>query len=245
MPKPHTKRTFLKGIATTLAVGASATTVLGQSNKSIECAEVAVEAEYVVFRNTGDSEVDVSGYEVAFEYGNDGTNQRRALPKDTTIEAGGELKVASGYKPVDDADVTFDYDGGVLNDDGNDVVALLDPDGNDVCTTNDQPVSTSTSTETSSSTGDSGGDDTEDSTATDEESTATEEETSTEEPTSTAEEPTSTEEPTATAEQTATEESSTPTADDGESDSTDTATSTPDSSAESGDSETTSSDDDC
>lgn len=240
MPKPHTKRTFLKGIATTLAVGASAPTVLGQSDTSIECAEVAVEAEYVVFRNTGDSEVDVSGYEVAFEYGNDGTNQRRELPDNTTIEAGGELTVASGYKPVDDADVTFDYDGGVLNDDGNDVVALLDPDGNDVCTTNDQPVSTSTS----SSTGNSGGDDTEGSTATDEESTTTEEETSTEEPTSTAEEP-STEESTVTAEQTATEESSTPPADDGESDSTDTATSTPDSSNESEDSETTSSDDDC
>ena len=188
----HTKRTFLAGIATTVAVGASATSVLGQSDYAVACSEIAYEDEYVVFANNGESTADVSGFTVAFEYSSD-IDQRRDLPDGTTIDAGARLIVATGAKPVEDADVTFDYEGEVLNNSGDDVVALLDTDGNEVCTIGGQSTETETATE----------EPTETETETDE-STSTETETTTETETETAE-PTETESETET--ETATEDS--------------------------------------
>lgn len=149
------RREILSGLGMLAVTGVGATTVLGDSDysterKNIDIKEVNAESEYVVFVNNSDSDLDISNFVVAFDYMNPEYDQRRALPKGTTISANGTLKVATGAKDVADADVTFDYDGEVLNNDEPDTVALLttNPVEDEAIASKSVNTSTSTTEET-------------------------------------------------------------------------------------------------
>ncbi|WP_231189376.1 lamin tail domain-containing protein [Haladaptatus sp. DYF46] len=123
------RRKMLGGLGVLALSGFGTTTVIGDSHrKNIEVQEVNPEGEYVVFVNNGDTDYDLSNYVVAFEYMNPEKDQRDALPERTVLKANSTLKVATGAKEVEGADVTFDNENHRLNDDGSDVVALLTPD---------------------------------------------------------------------------------------------------------------------
>ncbi|MGA9400706.1 hypothetical protein [Haladaptatus sp.] len=158
---PTTRRNVLGAVATLAAVSAGATQVIGKNGLPIELTQVASEEEFVVFENTSMDDVDVSGYVVAFEYGNPDTDQRRTLPDDTVIGNGQSFIVATGAKRVPEADVKFDYEGEVLNNDGEDVVALLTPDESTVVAKGTaSSVSDTTTTDGSESGGGDGSDET-------------------------------------------------------------------------------------
>ncbi|MFH5798476.1 hypothetical protein [Haladaptatus sp. CMAA 1911] len=151
-----TRRSVLGAVATLATVGAGASQVIAQESLPIEVTQVASEEEYVVFENTEMDDVDVSGYVVAFEYGNSGTDQRRKLPEGTVIGGGQSLIIATGAKEVPIADVKFDYERGMLNNDEKDVVALLTPDESTVIAKSDGSAD---STTTTTNTEDEGSDD--------------------------------------------------------------------------------------
>jgi hypothetical protein len=55
-----------------------------------------------------------------------GHHQEDALPEDTVIEAGGSLRITSGYYETE-ADIDYGYEGGRINNDGTNTIALLTP----------------------------------------------------------------------------------------------------------------------
>ena len=134
------RRRFLLGTGTVVAgtVGLSSTGVFGASeNQSIYFGEINAEEEYFVLKNTSESSIDVSGYIVRLEYANDSDTQKDTLPQDTVIPAGGSLTVASGDKDVASADVTLKFNGPQMNNDHDDVYALLTPSGDIVVRSDD------------------------------------------------------------------------------------------------------------
>ncbi|WP_227354184.1 hypothetical protein [Haladaptatus salinisoli] len=141
--------------------GVGAQHVLAQdADVEMEVEEVNAEREYVIFKCVSGS-ANLAGYTVAFEYGNEDYDQRREIPSKaehggpeyrTIVEEGETYGVASGVKDVSDVngiDLILEYESEVFNNDGNDVIALLDPDGNVVCTSkNSQPTTTEETTTT-------------------------------------------------------------------------------------------------
>ena len=125
------RRTILKitgSIALTgLAAGGHAT---AQTDLSVEISQNP-EEEFVTITNTGDEDLDLTGYRINFD-AEGGNDQIREIAGDVVIPAGDEITIATGGQTTVDTDheLTDPYDGYVLNDDGTDLVALLDPEGN-------------------------------------------------------------------------------------------------------------------
>lgn len=147
-------RRKMMGATGALIVGAAgAGHVLG-APQDIEI-EVFPGSEYVVLHNTGDEEVDLSGYMINFEYGQQ-VDQTYTFDDGTSVGANGSLVVrtgadpSEGFEPAPTTGVSAGYeaDGQVLNDDGSDEVALLDPDGDVVASTDNTPSPTATATRT-------------------------------------------------------------------------------------------------
>lgn len=87
---------------------------------------VTPEQDLIVLRNDGESAVDLSGYIVDWLYNNPDYDQSDSLPSGTEIEAGGELRITSGYYDTE-ADVTYDYENGRVDNEGTNVIALYTP----------------------------------------------------------------------------------------------------------------------
>ncbi|EJN59176.1 lamin tail domain-containing protein [Halogranum rubrum] len=121
-----TRRTFLAGVGAAATGLVGANTVMAQEDSALRFATVDATGEYVVVENTGDSPFDLSGYYMEFEY-KQNVSQSRQFPSGAVVDAGGTLTVASGAKDVADADVTFGYEGSVINDEV-DYLAILEPD---------------------------------------------------------------------------------------------------------------------
>lgn len=97
-----------------------------------------LDSRSLVIRNVGDEEVDITGYSINFEAGEDSNvDQIRELAGEVIIGPGEEVTVATGEETTIDADVELadPYDGFVLNNEDPDVVALLDENQNIVVTT--------------------------------------------------------------------------------------------------------------
>lgn len=124
-----TRRQTLVGAAA-LVSGAGVQTAIGQDDSPpLAFVEVAAEAEYVIIANVSGETFDLTGYSINFEVGQE-VDQVSEFTDGTAIEAGGQLKIATGYKDVEDADVTFDYTGnGAIRNDGSDVVGIIDSEG--------------------------------------------------------------------------------------------------------------------
>ncbi|WP_231185542.1 hypothetical protein [Haladaptatus sp. DYF46] len=150
-------------------IGTGATLVTGEdanAYSSLYFASVTPEREMVTFGNESIHDVDVSGCVVAFEYGNSETNQRQTIPSGTKIGGGQRLIVATGAEEVPEADVTFDYDSEVIDNDGNDVITLLSPDKSEVLCSSEDEQTTTNSTTSDDSTTTTTSDDTDDTTTT-------------------------------------------------------------------------------
>ncbi|WP_158237371.1 lamin tail domain-containing protein [Halegenticoccus soli] len=124
------------GAALSLAGFGAGSTVVASDHSGLAFAEVNTKDEYVVLKNPAESDFDLTGYAIDFE-ANGENEQDRPFPDGTVIGAGETLTVATGYKDVD-ADVDFDSDGGLIRDDGSDVIAILDPDGEEILRSDDE-----------------------------------------------------------------------------------------------------------
>ena len=121
--------------AALLGVGASNAIAQNATPENIVITGVNADGEYFTVENRGDDPFDLTGYHLNFEY-NGEVNQIREFGPDTTvpdgqnltIPANSEFVVATGAKSVPDADVTFNYEGPVLNNDRSDTYAILTPD---------------------------------------------------------------------------------------------------------------------
>lgn len=138
------RRTVLK-TAGVLAVGGVSATGVGAAQQDYDLRITQYpEEEYVVIANVGDSDADITGYSINFEAEDDDYNQVRELAGEVVIATGDSITVPTGAREVtadNIVELADPYEGEVLNNDGSDVVALLDPDGNEVASTNpDGPV---------------------------------------------------------------------------------------------------------
>ncbi|WP_238532795.1 lamin tail domain-containing protein [Halalkalicoccus jeotgali] len=125
------RRTILKttgAIAVAgLAAGGHAT---AQTDLPVEISQ-SPEAEYLTITNTGEEELDLTGYKINFD-AEGGNDQIRELAGDVVLPAGGEVTIATGDETTIDTDYELadPYNGPVLNNDGTDAIALLDPEEN-------------------------------------------------------------------------------------------------------------------
>ena len=137
------RRQYLVGAgtaaATLLSVGASNAIAQNATPEKLYITEVYPEAEYLVVENVGDGPVDLTNYYMNFEYNGEVDQIRQFGPnttvpdgQDLTVEAGERFVIATGAADVADADVTFDYDGSVIRNDGSDTFAIFRPDGETV-----------------------------------------------------------------------------------------------------------------
>ena len=139
------RRTLLKvGALTSLAAisgGVGMTSAQSDTEESLVI-EVYPEEEYVAIRKTGESEgeVDLSGYSLNFD-AEGGNDQIRELAEDVVLGPGEGVSVGTGSATQAEVYMTVvdPYDGNVLADDGSDVVALLDPEGNEVARSGGEP----------------------------------------------------------------------------------------------------------
>lgn len=136
----YSRRTVLKAGSTIAIAGLlSPGAVVAQTDLPLEIEQTAKD-EYVVIRNVGDEEVDITGYQINFEAG-EGSNvdQIRELDGEVIIGPGEEILVPTGGLAVlnGDAFLKDPYETEVLNNEEPDVVALLTPSGETVTTTNE------------------------------------------------------------------------------------------------------------
>ena len=133
----HSRRTILK-VGSAVAMGGllSPGAVIAQTDLPLEIKQFP-ESEYIVIRNVGDEEVDITGYKINFD-AEGGNNQIRQLAGEVVIGPGEEIVVPTGAEEVDQPNLvqfTKPYTGSILANDGSDVVALLTPDDEVVVTT--------------------------------------------------------------------------------------------------------------
>lgn len=89
--------------------------------------EVYPVRELVVITNRRDEPIDLSGYQIDFEY-NQPTVQVRRFPSGTTLAGGESLVLATGSESTGPADLQFDYNRYVINRAEADVIAILTPE---------------------------------------------------------------------------------------------------------------------
>lgn len=142
----QTRRSVLGAAGALIAGTAGASHVLADSHMGIEI-KVHAEEEYVVLKNTTDEDINLSGYTINFEYANPNKDQIKTFEERTVLEAGGQLVVATGKLDVPNADVTFESDNHLLHNEDPDAVAVLNPDGDVVASTNFNTTTTTTTTE--------------------------------------------------------------------------------------------------
>lgn len=128
MTRNRSRRAVLAGTGAAVAglVGIGSQAAADGHDVPVAIESVTPEQDLIVLRNEGESTVDLSGYIVDWLYNNPDYDQSDSLPNGTEIEAGGELRVTSGYYDTD-ADVTYDYDGGRIDNEGTNVIALYTP----------------------------------------------------------------------------------------------------------------------
>lgn len=129
-----TRRQFTLSIGVA-AIGASFTqSVFGsrqQDTPEITFGQINEEGEWLVLHNEEDTDVDIEDWYINWEARNEEQDQWDQFKEKygaTSIPANGSIKVATGYKEVQDADVQFENDAGRMNNDGGDVYAVYLPD---------------------------------------------------------------------------------------------------------------------
>lgn len=149
----NNRRQFIVGTGSVLigALGVSSGTSVFASEHEIpvRIVDVNPQEETVILENQGNDTVDLDGYQIDWEYRNDNDTQVTPFPDGVSIGAGEQLVVWSGFQsseiPAVEADVTMREDVGDapgdarINDNRDDVIALLSPSG-EVVSTSDGEV---------------------------------------------------------------------------------------------------------
>ncbi|WP_160167141.1 hypothetical protein [Natronococcus amylolyticus] len=128
MTRNRSRRAVLAGTGAAVAglAGIGSQAAADGHDVPVVIGSVTPEQDLIVLRNEGESTVDLSGYIVDWLYNNPDYDQSDSLPSGTEIAAGGELRITSGYYDTD-ADVTYDYEAGRIDNEGTNVIALYTP----------------------------------------------------------------------------------------------------------------------
>lgn len=135
------RRNFVAGAGATLTVAGLASTAGAEDSIPVEIANVYPVEDVVILENRGDEEIDLTGY--SMDWGIDvDEDQVDAIPDGTTIGAGGQLSVWTGFESerVDsiEADIVVgDHDWGRINADEPNTLGLRAPSGEIVDETDD------------------------------------------------------------------------------------------------------------
>ncbi|WP_293033580.1 hypothetical protein [Natronococcus sp.] len=132
MTRNRSRRAVLAGTGAAVAglVGIGSQAAADGHDVPVVIESVTPDQDLIVLRNEGESTVDLSDYIVDWLYNSPDYDQSDSLPSGTEIEAGGELRVTSGYYDTD-ADVTYDYGAGRIDNEGTNVIALYTPSRSD------------------------------------------------------------------------------------------------------------------
>lgn len=132
MTRNRSRRAVLAGTGAAVAglVGIGSQAAADGHDVPVVIESVTPEQDLIVLRNEGESTIDLSDYIVDWLYNNPDYDQSDSLPSGTEIAAGGELRITSGYYDTD-ADVTYDYEGGRIDNEGTNVIALYTPSRSD------------------------------------------------------------------------------------------------------------------
>lgn len=150
----YNRRTILRTSAALAAVGVAGTAPTGaQSDEDLPVSiEMFVEEEYITITNTGDEDLDLTGYSVNFEAEDDDYNQIRQLSGEVVIAPGDTITVPTGAREVTTGTIVElddPYTGEVLRNDGSDVIALIDPNGNERARSDDEETDDTSDTDDS------------------------------------------------------------------------------------------------
>lgn len=128
MKRNFTRRSVVAGAGAAAAgvLGVGTQVTASEHDVPVVIEAVSPEEDLIVLRNTGDEDVDLSGYVIDWEYENDNVDQSDSLPEGTALPTGAALRIAGGYYDVA-ADVDFGYEAGRINNDYTDVIALQTP----------------------------------------------------------------------------------------------------------------------
>ncbi|AGB37728.1 lamin tail domain-containing protein [Natronococcus occultus] len=135
------RRNFVVGAGSTVAVAGLSSTAGADDSIPVEIVNVYPVEDVVILENTGDETVDLSGYQMDWGIDVD-EDQTDPIPDGTTIGAGGQLSVWTGFESerVDsiEADVVVgDHDWGRINADEPNTLGLRTPGGEIVAETDD------------------------------------------------------------------------------------------------------------
>ena len=169
-----TRRGVLTGTLAVAGIGLGAagnvtahtTETASSHTDSITFGEIDDEGEWLVLHNEGSDDLDISGFQINFEF-MQSVDQIRTFQSQygaTMIPAGGSITVATGAEPsqggtpAQSPDVEFDYGRAVMRDDDSDMYAILDPAGNVVARSDQDRHGNGEETETPTDGGDEGDD---------------------------------------------------------------------------------------
>lgn len=126
-----TRRKYLAGTVSLLGTAGLGATVFAQEGPpQIAFAEINEEGEYIVIQNISDEQVDLSGYNVNLEVGqNVDQIPEEPFPEGTTLDPGETLTIATGDQSTVEGDINLGYQGHMINNDEPDTVGILNPDG--------------------------------------------------------------------------------------------------------------------
>lgn len=128
MTRNPSRRSVLAGTGAAVAglVGVGSQVAADGHDVPVVIASVVPDQDLIVLRNQGESEVDLSGYVLAWQYGNPDYNQRNEIPDGTQIAAGEELRITSGYYDTE-ADIDYGHGAGRIANEDTNIIALLTP----------------------------------------------------------------------------------------------------------------------
>lgn len=131
------RRQFVVGAGAAVGMAGLTTTVLADDDNDddvpVEIAEVFPVADVVILENTGDDDVDLEGFVFDFLHDAD-TDYTDEIDEDVTLEAGETVSIWTGFQSTQIEDVEADvqigeFDNGRINAQEDEVIALLDADG--------------------------------------------------------------------------------------------------------------------
>lgn len=128
MTRERSRRSVLTGTGVAIVglVGVGSQVSADGHDVPVVIESVTPEQDLIVLRNEGNSDVDLSGYVIRWQYGNPDYDQEDSLPAGTVVEAGGELRITSGYYDTE-ADIDYGYDAGRIANEETNIIALLTP----------------------------------------------------------------------------------------------------------------------
>lgn len=126
-----TRRQYLTGTVTVLsAIGLGSTAFAQEGSPPIAFVEINAENEYIIIQNVSGEQMNLSGYNVNLEVG----QQVDQIPEDpfpqgTTLGVNETLTITTGTASSVEGDVNLGYDMAMINNENPDTLAIINPSG--------------------------------------------------------------------------------------------------------------------